>query len=233
MLSSIRESVDGIVDGRALRVGWHSHVVALVIGPVHRLLGLGAHSGRVSPVGVQVTGGLTITTNRGDGLGNVSLGGIGNVALERSHVHLISATDRVVDPEPTAHAQPIGTGRQSGDVESLELASNAVVDNGEDDEIRRLHVTLLGLVCNSESTSCNIGVLGGVDVGRAKSVHAVGPGIGDVAGCVFSLAAESTSHGGESLVSGNLKIDCASSHKLRDGISCWGVAQRFGSMPPL
>jgi len=52
VLSTIQETILSRVDGGTLGVGWVSHVVALVVSPVHGLLDLVAHSGLVSPVGV-------------------------------------------------------------------------------------------------------------------------------------------------------------------------------------
>jgi len=232
VLGSVPVPVGLVVDGGTLGIGWVHHVIALVVGPVHGVQDLGASVGPVAPVGVQVARGLPITTNGSDGLADGQLGGVGHVALEGGHVHLVSASNRVVDPEPTAHAEAIGASREVGDIESLELAGNAIVDNREDDEILRLHITLLGLVGNTQSAPSHFRVLGGVDVSRAKSVHAVGPGDTNVTRSISGLAAQSTAHGGEGFVSSDLKVECSTSGELSDGVGLRRVTQCFGSVPP-
>ncbi len=64
-----------------------------------------------------------------------------------------------MDPEPTANTFAIGTSRKRGNIEGLQLAGNAIVCNGEDDEVLGLHVGLVGLVGNSESASSDISIL--------------------------------------------------------------------------
>jgi len=135
VLGTIGESIVVLEYGGALGVYRVSHVVALVVGPIERLEGLGADGGRIAPVGVQVAGGLAITTDGGNGLANNPVGWVLDVALESGHVHLVGSTNGVVDPEPSADALAVGAGRKGRNIEGLELASNAVMDDREDDEV--------------------------------------------------------------------------------------------------
>jgi len=164
VLGTISETVLSGVDGSTLRVGWVGHIVALVVSPVHGLLGLVAHNGLVAPVGVQVAWGLSITSDRGLRRANNTLGWVGDVALEGGHVHLVSSSDRIVDPEPCANALAVGAGREVGNVEGLKCASNAVAGSGHDDEILGLDGVHVGFVGNAQGTSCNVSALRGVEV---------------------------------------------------------------------
>lgn len=95
-----------------------------------------------TPSRVEVARRMSITTLRSSvGSANLEGGGVLNVALEGSHVHLISATDGVVDPEPRANAFAVRTSWKSGDVEGLELTRNAVSYDGNDDKVGGLNIT--------------------------------------------------------------------------------------------
>jgi len=129
VLSTIKEPILSRVDRSALGVGWVSHVVALVVSPVHWLLDFVAGGSLVSPVRVQITSGVSVTSHRGLGFANHALRCVGDVALERGHVHLVSSSDGVVDPEPRANALSVGACGEVRDIKSLESTSNTIAGN--------------------------------------------------------------------------------------------------------
>jgi len=140
VLGTIDKSVHWRVNRSALAVGWIKHVVSLVVGPVHWLLGLVADSGGVAPFRIQITRGLSITPNSRNGFSNNAFGGVGHVALERGHVHLVCSAVRVVYPEPSTDALSVGAGRKVGHIESLESTSRAAFNSGKHDEILGLDI---------------------------------------------------------------------------------------------
>jgi len=102
VLGAISKTVCVVVGGCALGVSGVLDVVSLIVSPVERVLDWGAHFCGISKLGEEVAWGLAITTHGRDRLANHALGGVGDVALECCHIHLVSATDGIVDPKPRA-----------------------------------------------------------------------------------------------------------------------------------
>lgn len=88
MLGTLAEAIHSAV-GRG-RTFWLKHVVALLVLPVHGVLCTLDALGRV---------GLTVDGSPWTADG-VRVGGTGDVADKRCHVHLVGAADGSVDPEP-------------------------------------------------------------------------------------------------------------------------------------
>jgi hypothetical protein len=153
VLGTFGESVGVVVDWSTLGIGGIEHVVTLVVGPVHGVQRLRTSLGDVPPLGVEVAGWFSIAPNGGGRGGDGEGGGVLDVALERGHVHLVSTSNGIVDPEPGAYTLAVRACREGGDVEGLELARNAVVDGGDDYEVSGSDVGYVGLVGDSEGTS--------------------------------------------------------------------------------
>lgn len=86
------------------------------------------------------------------------------MADEGDHVHLVGPADRFVDPEPGAHAAVIGACREVRNMESLELAGGAVVDDGEDDEVAGEDGFCVAFVGDCEGAARNVSAAGGMHV---------------------------------------------------------------------
>jgi len=149
VLSTIKETILSGINWGALRVGGVSHVVALVVGPVHGLLDFVAGGSLVSPVRVQIASGVAITSHRWLGFANHTLGGVGDVALEGGHVHLVSSSDGVVDPEPRANALSVGACWEVRDIKSLEGTSNTVAGDRHDYEVLWVDSLDVRFVCDT------------------------------------------------------------------------------------
>jgi len=210
VLGSFRVTVDVVVDGGALGVGWVGHVVSFRVGPIHGLEGLPAHRSGVAPVGVQVATGFAVAANGGNGFSNHTLGRVGHVALERGHVHLVGATDRVVDPEPATDALAVGAGGEIRNVERLEGASNAIVGDRDNDKFIGLDIGNVGFVGNSDGTPGNVGTLGSVQV-RGLLRTSVGPGIGGNTARLAWAVPQTATHGGECFVGAYFEVNCSTS----------------------
>ncbi len=76
-----------------------------------------------------------------------------------SYTYLICATSGIVDPEPTADAFAIWARGKSGNIESLKLARNAIVDYREDYEVVWCNLALFGFVRNSKGASSHVIIL--------------------------------------------------------------------------
>lgn len=70
---------------------WIKHVIALIIGPVHRVQNFSTGGSARAPVGKEVARGLVVTTHGRRGGADAVGGGVLDVALEWCHVHLISS----------------------------------------------------------------------------------------------------------------------------------------------
>jgi len=166
MLGTIRITVFRGIDGSTLSVRWVGHVVAFFVSPIHRKERLSANIGVISNIWVQIARRLVVASNRGNRLSNNTLGRVRDIALEGSHVHLVSTTDGVVNPKPCANALAHWTCREIRNVESLECSCGAILDYGHDNKILRSDITKIGLVGNTQGTACNISALGRMKVRR-------------------------------------------------------------------
>jgi len=103
---------------------------------------------------------LSVTSYGGYGFADDTLGGVGDVALEGGHVHLVSSSDAVVYPEPCANAFAIGAGGEVRNIEGLESASDTIAGNRHDDEIFGLDRFDVRFVCNTDGAPTYIITLG-------------------------------------------------------------------------
>jgi len=165
VLRTIGVSILCGVDGRTLGVRWVEHVHAFSVSPIHRLEWFLTCSSLVSPVGIQIARGLTVTSNRRYGFANNTLGGVSNVALERCHVHLISTADGIVNPEPRAVALAIRASWEVRNIERLKRAGRTILRHRKDDEVFWVNIPHIRLVGNTKSTSRDVRTLWGMEVG--------------------------------------------------------------------
>jgi len=229
VLGSIRITVVAVV-GRCT-MPWIVNVISLQIFPIQGLQGFRTHVGNISPFGLRRAGGISVTAHGRDGFADHSFRWVFYVALEGGHVHLVRTASRIVNPEPRAYAFSIRARRQSRNFEGLELACDAVVHHGEDDEVRRLYRGYVGFIGNSEGAACHISMRGGMNIGRT-STHVIRPRIRNVAGGRPGLAPQTTAHGGEGLVACDLEIYRPTGRKLGDGIVRGRVVEGPWTMHP-
>jgi len=202
VLSSLLESVVGVVDGCALGVSLLGHVVSLLLHPVHGDLGSGYAL-------LSVVASLRDScSSKVYGLGVGS--DVGDVAHKGGHVHLVGTSDGLVDPEPSAHALSVRASGEVGDLEVLELSGGAVVYNREDDKVAWLDLVLVALVRDSPSATGYVFARGSVHV--APAIVLVGPWDR----CVTGVRTESLAHAGLGFVGGDLTISVAIGWQLED-----------------
>jgi len=146
LLCSFVETVENRIGGSKL--SGFGHVVSFQVLPVHWV------SRSTSTVG------WIVAFSWCNSIGKIDSNSIrshsSNIASKGSHVHLVRTSNGFMDPEPRAHASSVGASGKIGDFERLNLSGNTIVNNGEDDEIFRLHIQMVGFVGNSPGTSRNI-----------------------------------------------------------------------------
>lgn len=171
ILSTVLVSVQSVVERWV--VVTFEHVASFILEPVQRLLGA---NGAVLRVTISVQDGVVAASpsqlGRADLLGGGF--GVGDLALERVHEHLLSARVRRVDPEPGAVADAFGaSGHVCGHVEDVLGVPRASMVGAEDGKVLWLDVINVGLVDNTNAAARYVAETSSVD-GRWWGAAAAG-----------------------------------------------------------